>query len=87
MTILIGKNCEQVLAELRLVDAQTSTYVLLQQHPVRGVILLRPFLEIAQMMLVVALQRAAVNLKVSLQRAGRYRVGVQIFFLRHQRTP
>ena len=41
----------------------------------------------AQMLFVVFLKSRSVDLKVSLQRADRYRVCVRIFFLRHQRTP
>ena len=41
----------------------------------------------AQMLFAVFLKSRSVDLKVSLQRADRYRVCVRIFFLRYQRTP
>ena|SRR5574344_2121883 len=87
MTILVGDKCEEVVLMHAFVDAQVLTHVFRKQYPVAGMICLFPITETAEVLLVVLLQRVAVCLKVSLQRAGRYWVCIQIFFLRHPQTP
>ena len=63
------------------------TYVIFQQYPVVRMFKLVPLAESAQVFLVILFQCFTVYLIVPLQRAGRYREGIQMFFLRHQRTP
>ena len=87
MAVLVGEKGEQVFLVHTFVYAQFLAHVLRQQHPVACMRQLIPLTITAQMLFVVFLKSRSVDLKVSLQRADRYRVCVRIFFLRHQRTP
>ncbi len=85
--LLVRDKREEVLRMHALVYAEVLADVLRDEHPVAGMTELVPLAEAAEVLLVVLLQRAPVNLEVALQRAGRYRVCIQIFFLRHPQIP
>ncbi len=87
VSVLVGKEGEQVIAVHALVNAKSLTHIPWKKYPVRGMPKLFPLAKAAQMVLVAPFKYSPIDLKVPLQRAGRYGVGIQIFFLRHQQIP
>ena len=65
MTVLVGQYGIDLTAERHLVDASTAADVLGKQYPVHGMLLLLPGGIVAEMILVVTLNLAALNMKES----------------------
>ena len=86
MPVLVGEEGEQVMVQHRLVDAQALTHVLLQQHPLVGMLLLLPVAKAAQMLLVGTAEVLPVSPEEAPHALGRHWVGVQPFFLRNPQT-
>ena len=86
MSVLVGEECEQVVMQHRLIDAQPFTHVLFQQHPLASMELLFPVVEAAQVLLVGTAQVLAVSPEEAPHALGRHWVGVQPFFLRSPQT-
>ena len=63
MSGLVGEYCVDIVAYSRLVYRVVLAEILRQKHPVGGMILLVPLLEITQALLVVAFQSAALNVE------------------------
>ena len=56
VTVFVRQDCEQIVAQRCLVDAESDTHVLWQKHPVCGMADLRPLPEVAQIVLIVPFQ-------------------------------
>ena len=65
MSVLVGEYGVHFLAQLSLIYAATLADVVGKQYPVNSMILLLPCLEITEVVLVVALYLAALNMKES----------------------
>ena len=65
MTVLVGQYGIDLTAERHLVDAATAADVLGKQYLVHGMLLLLPGGIVAEMILVVTLNLAALNMKES----------------------